>query len=73
MPPADSQEPRIVELELLVTHLQRDLETLNQVLLDQRKELEELRNVVTRVDDRLARLGQTDEPYDPAQERPPHY
>jgi SlyX protein len=64
---------RIVELELLVTHLQRDLDTLNEVLLGQQKQLDTLGKLLARLDDRVARLGDDDEPRDPVEERPPHY
>jgi SlyX protein len=64
---------RVVELENLVTHLERDLDTLNEVLLSQQKQLDTLGKLVARLDDRVARLGDDDEPRDPTEERPPHY
>ena len=66
-------DDRIVALELLVTHLERDLGTLNAVLLEQRKEIESLKRLISRLDDRVTRLAEEDEPRDPAEERPPHY
>jgi SlyX protein len=73
MSPSASLADRVVELELLVTHLQHDLDTLNGVLLDQRKELDTLGKLVARLDDRVTRLADDDEPRDPIEERPPHY
>ncbi|HTI49709.1 MAG TPA: SlyX family protein [Planctomycetaceae bacterium] len=73
MPESPSLPDRVVELELLVTHLQRDLDTLNGVLLDQQKQLDALGRLVARLDDRVTRLGDEDEPSDPVEERPPHY
>jgi SlyX protein len=73
MPESPSLPDRVVELELLVTHLQRDLDTLNGVLLDQQKQLDALGRLVARLDDRVTRLGDEDEPRDPVEERPPHY
>jgi len=67
------QEGRLVRLESLVMHLQRDFETLNAVLLKQQVALERLGLSMTRLDDRLARLGEEDETRDPLAERPPHY
>jgi SlyX protein len=64
---------RVVDLELLVTHLQRDIETLNQVVLDQRKELDALQRLIARLDDRVAQMGEGDEPRDLVAEKPPHY
>ena len=67
-------EERLVELELLVTHLERELGTLNTVLSDQQKELDVLKRLVSRLDSRVNRLSDDEEePRDAAQERPPHY
>lgn len=64
---------RVVELELLVTHLERDLATLNSVLLDQQKQIDSLQQIISRLDDRVARLSDDDDSRDPGIERPPHY
>jgi uncharacterized coiled-coil protein SlyX len=64
---------RVVELELMVTHLQRDVELLNGVILEQQREFESLRRMLTKLDDRVTRLGEEDDPRDPLSERPPHY
>lgn len=64
---------RVVELELLVTHLQRDLEALNGALVDQQKQIDALERVIARLDDRVKRLDDEDEPRDPVAEKPPHY
>jgi uncharacterized coiled-coil protein SlyX len=66
-------EERVVELELLVTHLERDLGTLNSVLTDQQKEIDVLKRLISRLDDRVARLSDDDEPRDAVDEKPPHY
>lgn len=73
MASSQTHHERIVELELIVTHLQRDLDTLNGVLLEQHKEIDALRKYVAKLDDRLTRAGSQDEPFDPVAERPPHY
>jgi uncharacterized coiled-coil protein SlyX len=74
MSASQSPEQRLVELELLTTHLERDLATLNSVLLDQQKEIDLLKQVIGRLDERMARFGPAeDEPRDPGSERPPHY
>jgi uncharacterized coiled-coil protein SlyX len=65
-------EDRLVALELLVTHLERDLGTLNAVLLEQRQEIESLQRMLNRLDDRVTRLAD-EEARDPGEERPPHY
>lgn len=73
MSQAPSLTDRVIELELLVTHLQHDLDALNSVILDQQKQLEALHRLISRLDARVTRLGEDDEPRDPAAERPPHY
>jgi SlyX protein len=73
MPAPQALEERLVALESLVTHLERDLATLNAVLLDQQKEIESLKRLIGRLDDRVTRLAEEEEPRDPAEERPPHY
>ncbi|MFN0050737.1 MAG: SlyX family protein [Planctomycetales bacterium] len=64
---------RVVELESLVMHLQRDLESLHGVMLDQQKQLDSLKRLIARLDDRVSRQGDTDEPRDLVAERPPHF
>jgi uncharacterized coiled-coil protein SlyX len=66
-------EDRLVALEHLVTHLERDVGTLNAVLLEQRKEIESLKRMLNRLDDRVTRLAEEEEPRDPGEQRPPHY
>ena len=73
MPLPQTPEDRLVALELLVTHLERDLGTLNSVLLEQRQEIDALQRLISRLDARVTRLAEEDEPRDPAEERPPHY
>lgn len=67
-------EERVVELELLVTHLERDLGALNSVLSDQQKEIDRLKRLIGRLDDRVARLtDDEDSSRDAVDEKPPHY
>lgn len=73
MPPSRPLEERVVELELLVTHLERDLGALNAVLTDQQKEIDVLKRLITRLDDRVARLVDDDDARDAVDEKPPHY
>jgi len=64
---------QVVELQLLVTHLQRDMETLNQVVLEQQRQLDHLRLLLGRIDDRLVQMSPDSPSFDPGSERPPHY
>jgi len=74
MSTAQSFEERLVALELLATHLERDYEALNTALLEQQKSITELTRLIKRLDARMTHLLDDDsEPRDPSQERPPHY
>lgn len=66
-------EQRLVDLELIVTHLQHDMEQLNGALIDQQKQLEALRRLFDRLSVRIDGLEAGDEERDPQSERPPHY
>lgn len=71
MSPRDEQGDRIVHLESLIMHLQRDIEQLSRAILEQNTELDELRVNVSRLE---SRLDETEnEERDPLDERPPHY
>lgn len=64
---------RVTELEILTTHLQREIAELNGVILEQQQMLEKLSLVVSRLDHRIIDLEADDEVRDPEAERPPHY
>jgi uncharacterized coiled-coil protein SlyX len=66
-------EARITELELLVTHLQRDVDALNSVVLEQQKQLDGLHRVLTKLDHRVEEFFGGEETRDPVAEQPPHY
>ena len=66
-------EKRVVELELALTHLQRDFETLNETILLQNAKLEDLTRKLEQLDARVDLAGQPDEQREPGEERPPHY
>jgi uncharacterized coiled-coil protein SlyX len=61
-------EPRLVDLEIRYTHLERQYAELSQVVFEQQKALDALQKEVARLRGRLEELG------DPiAHEKPPHY
>ncbi len=61
-------EPRIVELEVRYTHLERQYLELSQVVFEQQKLIEVLQRELAAVRGKLLELG------DPiANEKPPHY
>lgn len=66
-------EQRLVDLELIVTHLQRDIDQLNGALVDQQRQLDALRRMLDRLNDRIDGLDGDGEDRDPGLERPPHY
>ena len=62
---------RLVQIELLLMQLQRDVDQLSKVLLDQQAEIDSVRRGL----DRLVSAAGNDsaEPPSPEEERPPHY
>jgi SlyX protein len=66
---------RIIELEIKIAFLERTLEELADVVLDQGRELERLERRLRELDSRLASKPEGGEgaEVDPLQERPPHY
>src|SRR5262245_8710665 len=70
MAEARSTAERLVELEVLVTHLARDLESLNTALVAQQKQLDALQKLMAGLDARVNRLDDGDEQRDPLKERP---
>lgn len=66
-------ENRVTNLELLLTHLQHDLEQLSQVVFRQQSEIDKLRKELTLLDSRVITLTEGPETRDPLAEKPPHY
>lgn len=73
MSQAPSQPDRVVELETLLMHLQRDLAALSEVVIDQQKQLDAQGRRLARLDERLVEPQTPAEPRDVQAERPPHY
>ncbi len=65
-----SDNERITDLEIKLTHQERLLEDLNQVIIEQAEELDALRRAV----DGLTQHAASDPPaIGPGDEKPPHY
>ncbi len=64
---------RIVDLEILMTHMQEDFQKLNAAVLDQQQELAALAKSLQRLESKVDKLGDEPDSRDPLQERPPHY
>lgn len=63
-------DERIVELETRLAYQDRTIETLHEVVLDLRKDLEALRREMGRFEERLAGGGPE---VGPANDLPPHW
>ena len=69
----DRLSQRVTDLEMLFTHLQRSVQDLDKVILDQQKQIDALRAQIGRL---LLQLEQFAEPAAERrveEERPPHY
>lgn len=64
---------RITELEIRWMQLQQDFETLNEVVLEQQREIGVWRAAFARLEARLESIADPEPPRDPLAERPPHY
>jgi SlyX protein len=73
MSTAQNNDERLTSLEMLITHLQHDLEQLDEAVVGYRKDLESLRKDLERLQGHVERLELGPEARDPKLERPPHY
>ena len=69
----DQLRERIVSLEMLAMHLQQENETLGKVLLDQQKQMDQLRSQLDKLGVRVEEALMEPEVRDPHLEKPPHY
>jgi len=67
-----SDQDRIVETEIALTHLQQDYESLNEVVLQQQKTIEGLLAKVQKLEGKIDANSEP-EVRDAASEKPPHY
>ena len=61
-------EPRVVDLEIRYSHMEKQLAELNQVVFEQQKSIALLQQQLVAVRTRLSGLGEPME-----NEKPPHY
>lgn len=62
---------RVTELEMLFTHLQRTVQDLDKVILDQQKQIDGLRGELSRIMTTLDQFSELS--VESRDERPPHY
>ncbi len=62
-------EQRVIDLEIMVSHQEQTLETLQQLVYEQQKALEKLASRV----DRLVKKYDDQVEIGPADDKPPHY
>lgn len=67
-----TQDERIVDAEMALTHLQHDYEALNEVVLAQQKTIEQLEIKIKRLETKVD-ANADPEVRDAESERPPHY
>ena len=67
------ESDRITELELALTHLQKDYESLNEVVLDNGSRLASLESAMQRLTSKLDALSEPSSERRPEDEKPPHY
>lgn len=70
---AMSDSERLTKLEMLVMHLEHDVQQMHQVLLAQQAEMARLRELISRLEARVEQAAEGPEIRDPEEERPPHY
>ena len=73
MNPIDSASNRIMELELQLMHLQKDFESLNDVVLEQHRRLEEHQRIIDGLIRKLETGSGDPDQRNPEDEKPPHY
>ncbi len=67
------RDDRQTQIEMLLAHLQQDVDQINESLTHHLQRMQEMDRRVQRIEQELELLGQPPENRDPEQERPPHY
>jgi len=73
MPVSPLPEVRVENVESLLMHLQRDFDSLSEVVWRQQAEIDTLKKEVQRLGERFATEVDGTEERDPLAEQPPHY
>lgn len=73
MPASPEPDDRVEHVESLLMHLQRDFDSLGEVVWRQQAEIDALKKEVQRLGERGATEADGVEERDPVAEQPPHY
>ncbi|MEM7783964.1 MAG: SlyX family protein [Planctomycetota bacterium] len=73
MTPHEKLASRVTQLETSYMHLQNDFESINEVVLENSRRLQELAAMVSRLNDRLEEAQSDSQLRRPEDEKPPHY
>ena len=66
-------EERLIALETALAHVQREVEQLNSVLLEQQREVDAVRRAIELLKSQSVEQTESAEKSNPLEERPPHY
>ncbi|MFT7669544.1 MAG: SlyX protein [Planctomycetota bacterium] len=71
----NSEDTRIIELESKFIFMEKTMDDLNDVILDQGREIDSMQRRITELETRIAAKQEGDGAgeADPLEERPPHY
>lgn len=69
--PESNAIERLLQVEMLLSHLQHDVDKLNAALIEQQTQIEGLSRLVSKVEAVVDQMPEP--PRDPGEERPPHY
>lgn len=64
----DNLEERLIALETYIANVERELEQVNQVVIDQSSMIDSLKKEIKKLKDQLENMGDL-----PKFEKPPHY
>ena len=73
MSSTEKNSARITELELSLMHLQKDFESLSDVVIENGKRLDEVKLLLQRLNDRIDQKAEKPEVRNLEDEKPPHY
>lgn len=69
----DLNAKRLTNLETSLMHLQSDYDSLNEVVLENSKRLQEMTDLLVRLTEKLESAKTPEPPRKPEDEKPPHY